>query len=354
MTETSTSPTKRIIMLDASALKISSCRRRLYFTIVEGYRSNLNGQAMEFGSAFHLCPKGLEEHGNIGRATQESLKYWRECKYIPDPKKKYLDAFMLGKVCLNWYTGHYMQDSFSVVRDINNTEEVCPECRAEAQAVVSCTTCANYGYILWPTGKPMVEIKFAIPYYEDEHVIIMLSGTMDKVVEHRTSRLLAIGDYKTTAMWNEEEYLAMYELNCQLYVYTLALQRMVEACDVNSVLAKHKGKQIGAFIDGIFLKGADKDTTFKRSEVFIFKQSDMESFQSMLDDVCITISKMIEISSDEPGSWPIREGLINDSCSTKFGSCQFANVCKAPDSIAANHVLKRNFIQKPYNPMHFS
>lgn len=308
--------TKCTIYLDASVLKQSACARLFYLSLLKGYRTKLNPIVIEFGSAFHLFAKLQAQQPDQFRYNiQQAMKYLRETPSIPDPKKKYFTEGYLATVCNTWYTYHE-QDSFSILKDND--------------------------------GTPLVEMKFRIPFYEDEFVVIYLTGTIDKVCVHRTSKMLCVGDYKTTGMWDAEEYLKQYDLSGQLAIYTIALHHHIEKATVESVLYNYKHLNIGAFIEGIFLKG-DNTCSVQKSDVRQAAEMNIEEAKELLRTYCNQISLFCQFDSI-----PMREGIFNGACNLVFGPCKFFDYCAATSSHAAESVLQRNFISVQYNPLDFS
>lgn len=311
---------KRIILLNSSALKVSACKRRLHLVMLEGYRRKLNSLSIEFGSAFHLCPKITYQTGNVMDGSNAARKYLKDTPYEEDTKKKYLNDFMLGKVCFDWFNSELApaNDSFEVLRDAQ--------------------------------GNALVEVKFAIPFYAGQNVEVIMCGTIDKVVVHRTSKLICEGDFKTTTSWDEVDYLRGWVLNTQRYFYNIALRKMIEESDSDSVLAAFKSKDVGSFIDAVFIK-ANGETNFKRSNVEVPTEKQRLEYELMLKQLCVWLDKHHEYYTTPP--LPLPEGLLNDACSeNKYGSrCDFFNACACNDSTAMEHVLRRNFIQHEYNPL---
>ena len=52
------------------------------------------------------------------------------------------------------------------------------------------------------------------------------------------------------------------------------------------------------------------------------------------------------------GKKPLKEGIINGSCSGNF-KCPFLGVCSMPDEISSQSILDFNFIKRPYQPLDF-
>lgn len=311
---------KKIIMLNASALRISHCKRRLHHVVIDGYRSKLNSAAIEFGSAFHLCPKVVyQTKGNIGAGVNAARVYFRDTPSVQNPKKKFLNDFMLSKACQDWFMSDLgpEADQFEILRDVED--------------------------------NALVESTFAIPYYAGDNVEVILCGTIDKIVVHRQSKLICEGDFKTTTSWDELEYLRGYVLNTQRYFYNIALRHMITNSAEGSVLHAFKGKDVGSFVDGIFIKSGG-DTVCKRSSVEIPTEKQRAEYERLLTNLCKWFDTTYNYDPSVVDYTPDREGLLNGTCKTGF-TCDFFDACACNDSVASEHVLRRNFIQVPYNPL---
>lgn len=321
---------KPIIMLDASALKKSACSLALKYTLIDGYRAPLNSTEIEFGSAFHRFAENIVlSQGDFIHSLQIAKKYFLTTPMTKPDKAKFYTADYLGYVCGMWHE-HHLEDNFEVLKDTNNTQEIIKE--GDMEKIVP-----------YPKGKPLVEMKFAISYREYDSCIIMLSGTMDKIIVHNRHGLLAIGDYKTSAAAFVDEKLAEYELDGQLLFYITALKKHIEELTTpESALYKYRGKTIAAFIDGIFI-GANNRFEYKRSEVFIPKAERLSRYESLLNNVCDEIAVNLKMNY-----FP-NDGLINGACRI----CNYKKCCRMPDDEAANIILNRDFIKVPYNPLQF-
>ncbi len=302
------------LRLDASATKHSKCSLDLYRTLVQGYRPKINSQEIEFGQAFHLGTKIYEETIDIVKACHAASLYYRDKQMSRDSGKKYLVTDYLIYLLVEWERTFFKEDSFTTLRDHNN--------------------------------KPLVEMKFEFLFYETASVEIWLAGTMDKIGEHNSSKLLAIGDYKTTSNAFVDSFLEDYVVDGQLYFYSFALRKHIDNCSPESILFKYRGKQIGAYIDGIFLRPYNK-YEFKRSEIFIHSDDKISLYERMLENLCEKIDEMVRWSRINIS--PFKEGILNGSC--KF--CNFKVPCSSIDDDVEQHFLSKLFIQKTYDPLKF-
>lgn len=304
---------KQIIRVDASALRESACMLRFYRTVVQGYRVPINSNDMEFGSAFHVFVAEMKRtKGNIGLAIQATQKRWRvpmEVKY----KKKYMDETFLLTTCMNFWEQFGSKDEFVTLEH---------------------------------DGKPMVEVKFSWPYYVDDTLEILICGTADDICKHKRGTY-AIRDYKTTSSWDQQEYLYGYKLSPQLLTYRLILRYYAKRYP-DSIWNVIERSGCCVFIDGIFINGKDKPVEFIRSEVEAIAEDKLAEYEKLL---ARKVAELVDVVKSNV--IPVREGLLNGACHTVYGHCKFFDACAAPDNIAAEHVLRRNFIQKTYDPLTF-
>lgn len=304
---------KLILRVDASALKESSCARRFYWNVVSGYRTRLNSNDIEFGSAFHEFVKTMRENpGNYAmaiKAAQERYAVPMEFK----EKKQYMNATYLTRVCMDFWQNWVEQDMFeTVVKD----------------------------------GKPLVELKFSYPYYADDDVEVLLCGTIDDICKHRHGTY-ALRDYKTTSVYDKAAYLSAYMLSPQLMFYKMIVDYYGRTYP-ESIFGELSQKNIACMIDGIFLAGAAKPPAFERSEVFVFHRAQMEEFEQLVKQRVLAL-----VAHVKANVLPMREGMINGACQTVYGKCKYFNACIQNDDIARTHILNRHFIQQEYNPLKF-
>lgn len=309
---------KQLLLLDASALKQSGCSLQLHNILVGGYRSRLNSNDIEFGTAFHHYRKCVEEHpdpaSDIARfsAVKEALVHYSTAEMYVKHNKKFLDATYLKNTCLG-YDEHYTLngEEYEPVRDAN--------------------------------GKPLVECRVAYPYYSDADVEILLCGTIDGVLKHKHAGFYAIKDYKTTSVWDVEKYFDGYRLSAQLMFYKLLLTLYARLYPTHIISQAAKG---GAFIDGIFL-ASGKAAKYQRSEVFFWSEAQLAEFQAGVD---YTIhEKILPYVKGTRKLW--REGILTGGCEKVYGACSFARVCGAQDEESGKMILREEFIQRPYSPM---
>lgn len=307
---------KLTIKLDASACKKSACDRLLYFNIIEGISQPHGVDAsMTYGTATHKYSEVYVQTKDMVSSIAAAHKAFREKGPAADDKKEWLNINHLTQTCAK-VTEWIDQD--------------------------------NVEYYINPVdNKPMCEVRFAIPFKAYPHVDIILCGTIDKIVKFKRGAT-AIGDYKTTATYKVDTYFEQYKLDPQMMMYRYVLEWFAKHS--TGILAEIGSKRIGTFIDGIFLSKT-KDTEIRRSPVMFYSDEDMQQFASMLDETCLKIAAWT--FPDNKNKWPLKQGMFNGACTHLYGQCKYFGICSAPDSEAAQAVIKNHYIVKPYDPLTF-
>jgi hypothetical protein len=321
MNNTEHAPTKRKIKFDASALKKSSCKLAFKRIVIDGWRRNLIWSDILYGSAFHKFVSEMYiTNGNFAHAVPKAIDIFRQPSEIRK-NKRHLTENHLMTTLLNYWEWFRQNDDFEVlqVEEINDNNEV--------------------------IRTPLVEKYFEIPMYEDDDLLVVVCGTIDKIGKFKNGAY-CIGDYKTTGAWDTKEYFKMYELSVQLMLYVWAVKQLARSASPNSALAKLANVPVGCFIDGIFITSTK--TEFKRSDVQFIKEERMVEFEGLLK---IATARVVDLARSP--EYNTRDGLIHGACSEGKFRCDFFDVCAAVDSVASDYVLKREFRQKPYDPLLF-
>lgn len=320
---------KLVIKLNASGLKTSTCPYRFWQTCVEGYVSGAMSSKMLYGIAMHkYIDTMFKERGHMGKAREKALFSFRQPR-VDDKKALHMsDEGHLIISCYNVWENWILKDS--------QLDTIC-----------------------LPDGLPATEVTFSIQgYYEDDFIRIDLEGTIDRIGKIKGG-VYVVNDFKTTgrggsaanpgyAAHAKREYLADYEMSQQLRFYVFALKLMGKL-HPDSALGQIGLTNVGACIDGIFLKPKACDNEYQRSDVFQF--GDLTDFQRALDD---TIKKLSYVAQRlvKEGIQPTKDGLLNGSCRGEWGKCQYWNVCKSQDTAIGKVLLDRDFKKKPYDPLH--
>jgi hypothetical protein len=308
---------KHLVFVDASLVKVSSCMRRVWHTGIDGLRSGINSVDIEYGQAFHVFAKVFkddETEAAFQHAAKAATEYFTTTPFKPSSSKKWMTTDHLKKTLFDW------QQHWETHTDDLDTIRI--------------------------EGAKTTELKFAIPYYADDNFEVILCGTMDSICRVRGGGAYVIKDYKTTSMWDNTGYLWGYNLDPQLKFYRFIVGEYARLYP-QSIYGDMIAKGCGAVIEGIFLKSTEP-AHIQRGEVKFFKGWEMAEFKAHLDKFIARLVDALRTNTIPP-----KEGMFNGACSTKFGMCAFAGACAAPDEIAARFILKNNFTNKPYNPLHF-
>ena len=314
---------KLLVMLDASALSASSCALRLHLINVVGLKSKLNFNDLEFGTAFHKFRAIYREEGEAGLAKglKTAKNYYENTPMAIKDGKSYLTSTFLQKVCFEW-AEKYNQDSFETLK-VKNEKGI---------------------------EESLLEVRFAIPYYIDDSLELLLAGTMDEIGKWKGG-IYSICDAKTTSVWKEDEYFSAFQLSTQMIFYRWLIKKYGEVYP-DSIYAKIDREECGVFIDGVFLKGKETPTVYRRSEVFRFSNETLEEFSLILDTKIRDMISWIKMWQSDR-IIPFREGMINNSCETKYGKCVYFHLCNSPDKEAREAIEAYNFKLEFYNPLEF-
>ena len=340
------------INISGTALGTSGCILNFYRTVVEGYKEPVQDARIVYGVAVHkYIDIMFKSGGHIPSARAEAFRVF-DIPKIDDKRSPHLsDRNHMLTTCFGVWELYVKKDNDFELIMLNQD---CWKCKGNGLVVVDktldepplsiaqlCPICKGQKQFM----QPATEVTFSIPYYKDDTVIINLCGTLDRIGKIKGG-VYAIPDWKTTSSWDSRGYFKTYELSRQLRIYVIALKLMA-AKHPDSILGKIGKTNVGTFIDAIFIKPAANDNKYMRSDVFQYTDKQLADFQLTLDDQCHKLSQAIKT-----GYLP-KEGIVNGSCEGKWGKCKFWNVCNSSDEVA-DVLLKRDFIVKPFNPLHYN
>lgn len=317
---------KRQIFIDASALKNSSCFRNLWWTSVEGYQ--LHGEKnhkLAFGSAIHLfledLYKGLPAKDGILRAVE----YY----------KPYNDSLNL---------------TLYEFRTTNNLIKICKEyVKQFTNSHNNMESWLNeYDFIPLKDkeSKPLVEYKFAIPIWANEHIDLMLSGTIDLICSYAGMPTLLV-DHKTSAMTVDEKFFYAYDWDIQPMLYCKVWKEANKLEHyppfmINGIGCKKptlKAEKEGVF-DGV---------SFKRSGIIQYSDSQMKQFDIWLGR---QIQKFIANLMIHGSNYDAAKDYNMAACKSIYGQCKYFGVCKLPLDMQ-KYKIESTFIRSHYNPLTF-
>lgn len=308
---------KLTININASSLRDSSCLLNWYRTIVDGYTEPRFNCKIVYGIALHKFLQLMYQTGDIAKAKDEALKVFRQPKVQLETEP-------------DWYLNeqHFMWACFDTWTNYAATD-------GEFQLFTN------------PKGEPAVEQTFSILFYEDDTIRVNLCGTIDKIGRIKGG-VNCIGDWKSTGTppYKQKEYLADFDMRSQLRFYILGLKLMNRHFP-DSQLGTIGAGRLGAFIDAIFLTEKPADIKVKRSSMFLFTDDDIDAFEKSLMKRIVQLSHAIA-----DGSVALREGIVLNTCEKKYYKCSFFTVCRTGNPKLEEMLLKRNFVQREYDPLH--
>lgn len=340
------------IELSQSACGTLGCILNFKYTVIDGYREPADSANIVYGEAIHKYRDIMfKTHGHIPTAREAALSIFNTPK-VPKEKQPHLSDqnHMLCSAFNYWEMYVKVKDDFELL-ELNlpcwkckgNGIQIVPHNTEEmlSELMVPCPVCKGSKSF----NQPAAEVTFRIKFYEDEFVIVYLTGTIDGLGKIKGG-CYSIQDLKTTSSWDTRSYFGQYELSRQLRFYRLALLLM-SIMYPDSILGQIGKTKIGAFIEAIFVKPAANDNKYGRSDVFQFDDDDLNFFRVLLEDECRRISLHIKT-----GYYP-KQGILNGSCMGKWGRCSFWNVCKVKPEIG-QVLLSRDFVRRKYNPLNYS
>lgn len=308
---------KKVINVDASSLRSAGCMLNFYRVVVEGYREKVMGNDMVYGIAVHkFIDTMFKTKGDLAKARDACRDAFTKIPKYTKTKKEFMDDF-----------GHMLSSSMDIWTTYILNDK-------------------SYEVVQFANGEPATEMTFRIPFYEDEFVLINLAGTIDRLGKIRGG-CYAVGDYKTTGAWNPQEYLDDYSLSHQLRFYVLALKLMARKYP-DSVLGQIGSTRVGAFIDGLFIKAKITENKYIRSQVYQFSDKDLEEFENSIMGFCKVLAWYIQVDVV-----PTRLGIVMNTCRQQWGKCKFWGPCSSGNEQIAQLMLKRDFAQRPYDPLNF-
>lgn len=296
---------KFILRYDASAYKDSDCLQYTKLRIIDGYCGEGKDFKMEYGTAAH---KALQLKYS-GASIDEQLKIATQHFTQPDitvPETEWRNVGHLVSMLLG-YDSHYKR----------------------------------FGETLKPVtvdNKPLLEMRFAYPFYNTPTVEVLLCGTIDMVADY-AGHVRCIVDHKTTAAWNEQDYLKEYELSPQLMIYKYIYDILFKA-------------DVACCINGIFLKKTGLNS-FKRSDPLI-RYSQWQISQ-MLEHLTERVKKIVT-TFDRFMNTGVDEFTRNFTCCHKHFNdyavfpCMFSHACKCSNPDDAKTVLDTYYARKKYDP----
>lgn len=320
---------KKIIRIDASALKDAACIRRLFLNIVLGYRTKKLSNDLLYGSAFHYCVEVYDRTQDTNQALAAAIGLFNSeiDNYVIKDSAKFLDVGHLTNTCLKYFREVKTNSIFTSIEPLLK-------------------------------NVTLTEEKVSIPFYADAKVIVLLEGTIDGIVKI-INGCPAIKDWKTTRAHDRRDFFDAFSMSVQLRTYLWMLQWIIKNkpdCELSRKLTEFP--KIGCFIYAAFLTPSGAE--FERSRVFMFGNEEMTEYESLLlEEVECLVGAYL--CYDTTGALPLAQGMINGTCKTYNTQCKYFNACSScvntQEGEDKGELLKRtldnHFIKVPYLPLTF-
>ena len=305
---------RKIIYVDASALKDIACLRKFYWSTIEGWQLSRESRdiKMAYGTAFHLALQTLYSKGrdSIKEAMQGAIDYLNPyIEFIGEDEFR-TPSHLIQSV-KSYYDRYFKEDGHDGLVAID------------------------------PTA---VELKWNFPYWQNDQYVIILCGTIDLIAKYFGVRTIV--DHKTTASWKPESYFSGYQMDIQTMFYTWMDNHINNRGDI----------YLPVMINGIFIKkptqkaakeGLWDGVTFERSQSFEYTASQMKQFDKWLK---AKLNLIIYYLTNAETMESIFELSF---CRTPYGLCKYFNVCSAANTDLQKEILSRSgqFENVHYNPL---
>lgn len=281
---------------------INECLRKTQYSLIDGYRSNVEAEATLFGKGIHKAlehwyclPNNLRQltdHENdladtlIASPLQaksepyetaldsinEFVKVCQPLKWLGDSDKRSINN---GIKILKAYFKHYSEDGLEVHRD--------------------------------ESGQPYLERLCEIVVHEDSEKVIVLFGTIDVIFRNLITGHILPGDHKTTAALGDQFYKRV-KPNHQYTAYIL-LCREALGLDVSDFM-----------VNGIQV--AKTKCEFAR-QITDRNEDDIRELKNAILEAVERVMK-----AKDAGVFP-----MNSNACTNYGACNFLEVCSAPSKL---------------------
>lgn len=313
MLEISTLPDGRtLVAINFSSLSvINDCMRKAQYSLIDGYRSNIEADALTFGKGIHKAlehwyclPNNLRQLTDIENDMADALigqplsepskpyetaldsinEFAKTCqplRWLGDSDKRSLNN---GIKILKSYFNHYSSDGMEVLRD--------------------------------GSGLPYIERQCEHQIYEDSSIVINLHGQIDLILRNIISGQTLFADHKTTASLGAQFY-GRIKPNHQYTGYVL-LGQLCLGIMTNEFL-----------VNGIQV--AKTKSEFARQST----SRNQEDFDELKIALVDAVKRILE--AKKTGIFP-----MNTNSCTSYGACQYQEVCEAPAKLR-DTILKAKY-----------
>ena len=305
---------KVFVRINSSSLSLlQECPRKTYYSLVKGYRSNVESSATLYGSAIHAAletfylgsreervlppdfqkqcdlmgagatPSDGESKYLVLRAMRSFLDKALPLAALPSSDKR---SHATGVWTLQHYFQNYIEDPFSIHADSE--------------------------------GK-FVERRLEADVFDSPELRITLFETIDCILINDQTKAIFVCDHKTSSVIGEQFYNRL-KPNHQYSAYIL--------------LAKENGIDTDKFLVNC-IQVKPKPLTKRGSpphfprQVTVRSDDDLAEFTASL---AYYVKQFVALSEEPESSWPMSQ--VN-ACSM-YNGCQYLKVCGAPVSLREN------------------
>jgi hypothetical protein len=306
---------KTILKIDSSLLSNSSCALKVYLMGYKGLRYKGPYSAdIIFGSALHKFAEHWHKTKDEVMAKSIAIKYFINNEKAYTSRNKHLREDFLIEACIAY------ERAWETKKELLNTE------------------------ILLHNNSPLVEVKFAIPYYTSDDIDVVLCGTLDQIAKV-DDRMYLINDIKKSSATDRDKFLQNFSLSLQLMVYRMAVEWHATQYP-DSIFTELTKGTIGARIIGVFVN-SNKPVEVECSKIYFFKDE-------MLTEVSTVIKTKVDalVDSIRSGERPLKEGIITGECGS-YAGCPFFGACNNADDRIMLNMFDTFYHQETYDPLLF-
>lgn len=332
---------KRIIYIDASSLKSDSiCDRRFLLHIIRGYSQGVRAANYKagYGTAFHAF---LENYYSVPPADR--LTQWTRLTNIG------MEAYKKYEPHIDWTS----KFEFRTPDHLHKVMAMYSGRYRLGDSLVPLTFKMPAPEGVIPDTSSLLEKKFCVPWYEDETLIIYLTGTIDMICDYH-GRVIIV-DHKSTS--TQQAYIGRFfeefrmSIQGQLYVKIFRqLSGMSEYVPllINGIFVKKptKASEEKGIFDGVH---------FQRSSLIEYTEEQMNQFDEYLQRTlnhilgAIKVYGLKELLEDVADLGPTNYA----ACHGRFSSCPFYEMCALPPKEQILY-LKSRYNSETYNPLCFN
>lgn len=289
-------PSSGVFVVDHTSLAMfKECPQKYYLGIVCGYRLNTAAPPLVFGSAYHEGLEVFDREIAKGRSRDEaliaSIRAALKFSLPPGDSSRTRETLIRALV---WHEENYRHD----VAELH----------------------------ILPDGKPAVELSFRIElpfHFHGSDSPVLYCGHIDKIVNYQ-GRLFAM-EHKHTKSGLSDFYWLRYTFSSQISGYHLA-------CETN----------FSTEIGGAIIDATQVGATFARFGRRIVSRVKAHQQEWLLDTHYWLEQLNGSFLTDR---WPHN----HESCS-KYGGCQFRDVCFASPLVRDSH-LRTHYRVERWDPL---